>query len=158
MIFDWLKDLAYISYWEVLELQFWYLLSVFIICYILIFLHAASCKKKTSDLNDEEKRWKKLSFGFGLFCYLFVAFWTCGLIIAHGTVDMMKNSVKYHLSETVEAVKSMTLEEIADKTSEGVTEVKDATAEKMVEIIQDTTDGLTERLDATSDKLQGMFK
>ena len=158
MISDWLEDLAYISYWEILELQFWYLLPVFIICFITIFLLALFCIKKTSDLSDKEKLWKKLSFGFSLFCCLFIALWTCGLIIAYGTADMMMNSVEYHLSETVEAVKSMTLEEIANKTSEGVIEVKEATTEKLAEIIQDSTEELTERIDATSAKLQGMLK
>jgi hypothetical protein len=158
MILNWLKDLMYFTYLEVLELQFWSLLLVFIISFIIIHSHIASYIKKTSDLNDEEKGWEKLSFGFGLFGYLFIALLTWGVIIFDGTADMMMNGVKYHLSETVEAVKSMTLEEIADKTSEGVIEVKEATAEKVGKIIQDTSEEFIELKDSTSAKLQGIFK
>jgi tryptophanyl-tRNA synthetase len=54
-------------------------------------------------------------------------------------------------------VKSKT-QEIVDKASEEVAEVKEAAADKMGEIIQDTSEEVTELKDATGAKLQGMFK
>ncbi len=163
---DWLKDFYYITYGEVLGSRFWSLLLVFIISFIVILFYIASYIKKISDLNDEEKRWQKLSFGFGLLCILISAFSIWGTIIFDATADMMNNPFKaiygqlkdkIQVSETVEVVKSKTLD-IVDKASEEVVEVKEATAEKIGKIIQDTSEEFTELKDATSAKLQDLFK
>ena len=165
---DWLKDLFTISYWEILGSRFWSLLLVFIISFIVILWHIARYIKKTSDTNDEEKRWKKLSLGFGLFWYLFIALFIWGKIIFLGTADKMNNPFKAvygelkadgQVSKTVEVVKSKTLD-IFDKASE---EVVDAIEEKVGEhvleaVVEIASEEVVEVKEAATKKMEKIFR